>query len=705
MGFHFSRSERNQKSFSYFNIEDEKEEINNTLGLKIHICGNLPEKEKIIKDLFVNDITNKDYESRATHEFKTNQFYWIAKTYQDLSEGTIKLIIDEIKSDIDRPIKEKPIHQQVILCFGSENINLLFEEVINSGDIYIPLFIIISEKEIKEVKFNEKRKITNIILNDKTEDKLNSKIISILWEYDCYYNEKGNKICRYTPDNIFSSLNNNLSFYSINILLTGKSRAGKSTFINYLSNRLNALESSKKVSVSKKITEYCLYENNNNSEHSCIKLFDTPGIVPGKIEESINFLNDLLNKENNIERQIHFVLFFFMEGEPLEKIDEVCQILNDCQRPVLFIINKSLDTSDNGKSKDIKATINILNQKNFLKLINEDNFICINLVKSRRLVDYGVEDIFNRIHQIFIEKNKLNNDKDIKDLKEKFEKLYKEYKKIYEGPSEKIDINDKSGKKYKFQEKVNELKKELDKKYEMFNYIKINNIIETGEKSANKCRKVINSLSNISNVLKNINELDDIPAISYFQAFMVKEIGEIFGFNLKEINQEIKSYLDNIEKSISELELYSISDNKIKEKENKVEVSMDIIAKQLKNELENFNKDFIKKLANTFNRIRNEEINKKDMKENQINKSLTDGIYNECIKYKVKFDFCGTGNVFIKDGKTYNIPKAYQRVMALKSELQNPLIYKETDIKIQPRCKTCKRRNSCNGCRWCGKCN
>ena len=80
-------------------------------------------------------------------------------------------------------------------------------------------------------------------------------------------------------------------------------------------------------------------------------------------------------------------------------------------------------------------------------------------------------------------------------------------------------------------------------------------------------------------------------------------------------------------------------------------------------------------------------------------------LYDECVKYNIKFDFCGTGNVFIKDGKTYNIPKAYQRVMALKSELQNPLIYRKKDIKIQPRCKTCKRRFSCNGCKWCGKCN
>ena len=80
-------------------------------------------------------------------------------------------------------------------------------------------------------------------------------------------------------------------------------------------------------------------------------------------------------------------------------------------------------------------------------------------------------------------------------------------------------------------------------------------------------------------------------------------------------------------------------------------------------------------------------------------------LYDECVKYNIKFDFCGTGNVFIKDGKTYSIPKAYQRVMALKSELQNPLIYSKTDIKIQPRCRTCKRRNACNGCRWCGRCN
>lgn len=78
-------------------------------------------------------------------------------------------------------------------------------------------------------------------------------------------------------------------------------------------------------------------------------------------------------------------------------------------------------------------------------------------------------------------------------------------------------------------------------------------------------------------------------------------------------------------------------------------------------------------------------------------------LYDECVKYDVEFNFVGTGNFFVKDGKTYNVVKAYQRVMALKSGLQNPNV-DISNIKIQKRCKTCKRNSSCNGCKWCGKC-
>lgn len=77
-------------------------------------------------------------------------------------------------------------------------------------------------------------------------------------------------------------------------------------------------------------------------------------------------------------------------------------------------------------------------------------------------------------------------------------------------------------------------------------------------------------------------------------------------------------------------------------------------------------------------------------------------VYEDCVKYNIPFRFYGTGNVFVKDGKTYHVCKAYQFVQALRSGFQYPAI--EGDFPIQKRCKTCRRRNACGGCRWCGKC-
>lgn len=77
-------------------------------------------------------------------------------------------------------------------------------------------------------------------------------------------------------------------------------------------------------------------------------------------------------------------------------------------------------------------------------------------------------------------------------------------------------------------------------------------------------------------------------------------------------------------------------------------------------------------------------------------------LYDQCVQFGVPFSFFGTGNVFVKDGRAYSICKAYQHVQALRSGLQYPAVKK--DVPIQKRCAACRRRNACNGCRWCGKC-
>lgn len=77
-------------------------------------------------------------------------------------------------------------------------------------------------------------------------------------------------------------------------------------------------------------------------------------------------------------------------------------------------------------------------------------------------------------------------------------------------------------------------------------------------------------------------------------------------------------------------------------------------------------------------------------------------LHDQCANENVEFDFIGTGNVFIKNNKIYHIPKAYQRVQAKRSGLSYPS--GDTDVPMQKKCGYCKRKNNCNGCHWCGKC-
>ena len=629
MGFFFAC--KPQETYSLNDLEDETLDKNEDLGLRIYICGNLPQKKYFI-DIFNKKISNKKYINSGEFEFKTIQIYWIARIYQELTEESISSIANEIESDCSKP-KGEAIEQNVILYFGDDNYDKLIKEIKKKGDVCSSLFIIVSEKDKIDNFDYEKRKITHIILNNETKKRLNNIIISQLWEYDCYYNEKGNILCRYTPDNIFKNLYNNIPFNSINILLTGKSRAGKSTFINYLTNRLVALESSKKVSVSQKKNEYCFYANIKNYENIPIKFFDTPGIVPGKTQDCLNILNDLLvNRENNLDDQIHFILFFFMEGDSLEGFNEIFQLLNECQKPILFIINKSLDESDNGKSKDIKSTISFLKANNFMNLIDEVNIIPVNIVKTKKLDDYGVNDIFKRIYEIFNEKNDFSNKNKIfkNSVDDEINLLLKKYKYLTERPYES---QTKENEHLDYAEKAEELKKKIDGVSDMFKQMDIDNIIKAGKKAINKCRNLIISLGDLSDTLNSID--DDIPAISFFQAYMVKEIGEILGFNWKEMNIQVKTYLEEMKDKFDNLEVSKYDDKK-KIKNEKSKINQDDIIRELKEEYNRSEDNFITQLAIKFHEIRKNEIENSTKPQNKIDRMITDGICIECRNYLIK---------------------------------------------------------------------
>ncbi len=97
-------------------------------------------------------------------------------------------------------------------------------------------------------------------------------------------------------------------------------------------------------------------------------------------------------------------------------------------------------------------------------------------------------------------------------------------------------------------------------------------------------------------------------------------------------------------------------------------------------------------------------------------------LYDDCVQYNVTFCFIETGSVFVKDGKTYNIPdKRKQSVQAWRSGLQyigKPMVFNLKDggqmalfddeqyrPYFGPRCKCCASKIICNGCSRCGACD
>ena len=101
-----------------------------------------------------------------------------------------------------------------------------------------------------------------------------------LWERECYFNKRGILINQISPENVISS--KDLPNSSLNIMLTGLSRSGKSTLINILAEKLVSLETPEFKSVTKDINEYTIYRDiikGNEKETIKLKFIDTPGLI------------------------------------------------------------------------------------------------------------------------------------------------------------------------------------------------------------------------------------------------------------------------------------------------------------------------------------------------------------------------------------------------------------------------------------------
>ena len=80
-------------------------------------------------------------------------------------------------------------------------------------------------------------------------------------------------------------------------------------------------------------------------------------------------------------------MFFFLEQTPFQGTQKVLEMFMNENYPVIFIINKSTNEDDNGKSSDIKSTIKFLKEKGLNKLAITENIICCNIINSTRCTD------------------------------------------------------------------------------------------------------------------------------------------------------------------------------------------------------------------------------------------------------------------------------------------------------------------------------
>ena len=304
-------------------------------AIQIHIFGGseelfeklFPKNGEIIKKEFGDIRTRfnkKDMLDKILFFKKQLDVKWIGYKYPQLSNDNYKTIL----FDFSKYMKNSTNKKIIILKFGNSYLKE-FRILINKIDTDHPCVLFNFDEEI-ESNFLESFKKPQYIsyIQDKkdenTQEKEFNKIISYLWEKDCYYNEAGNLTCQFSPANLLYKPPKGFIYF--NVLLTGESRAGKSSFINRMFNKLTTYESGKLESETKEITYYDLflpetYEDKSEEKpvkngFGGIRVMDTPGLVKTKKLNSFNLIKKKLDDEFEY---IHIVYFFLKSQSNIEQ--------------------------------------------------------------------------------------------------------------------------------------------------------------------------------------------------------------------------------------------------------------------------------------------------------------------------------------------------------------------------------------------------
>jgi len=331
---------------------------------------------------------------KFTKDYPKYKCKWIGYKYPILSKDNINNILNDL---IDS-LKQSNNKNNIFIKFGVNYVKA-FRKMSNYLDFDLPFILFnFSENDELENDFFKKFKYPQYIsyIQDKYDPSIPDlnyqKILSYIWEKDCYYNERGNSSCYYSPANLLYKPSKGFIF--CNILIIGEPRAGKSTFINRLFNKYISYESCKFESVTKEINYYKYICSDNEFEENkliknkfgFIRVIDTPGLIHNTYAKIISELDEEFNN-------IHLI-YFFMKGQSnIEQCINTLKYINDKNKekiknkaykvPIIFIKNGG-DLINGGNvnilSKELK---NVLKKNNLMDLY--DN----NFKKKDYLNDYN----------------------------------------------------------------------------------------------------------------------------------------------------------------------------------------------------------------------------------------------------------------------------------------------------------------------------
>ena len=195
-------------------------------------------------------------------------------------------------------------------------------------------------------------------------------INSYIWEKQNYFFELGH------IQELFTSK----SFIDCNILLTGESRAGESSFINRIFNKLVSHEGANLESVTNQIKEYTYYLKNNEKIRNGIggiNFIDTPGIIK---KSNFKIIKKELDKYFN---RIHLIYFFIKAQSNLEYCLDMLEYIKDKNKklvkhgkkkiPIIFIKNGEDLKICNEKPTFFKYLKDQLKKYNLLELYDNIN--------------------------------------------------------------------------------------------------------------------------------------------------------------------------------------------------------------------------------------------------------------------------------------------------------------------------------------------